>query len=133
MRFTTIALAALAAIVASAAPAGAQAPETHFVCEEVGACEFASIQAAVNTAKAGDTIRVRSGVYDEHVTIPAGKDGLVLRGAQAGVAGSARAGRTAAEESLLYGAPSGTALSVASSGVTVDGFSSTATASWRRS
>jgi hypothetical protein len=127
MRFTTIALAALAAIVASAAPAGAQAPETHFVCEEVGACEFNSIQAAVNTATAGDTIRVRSGLYREHVTIPAGKDGLVLRGAQAGVPGSARAGRSPTEESLVfgasYGASPGTALSVASSGVIVDGFS----------
>ena len=122
LRFTSIALVALAAVVASAPPAGAQAPETLFVCEEVGACQYSSIQSAVNAAKAGDTIRVRSGIYWEHVTIPAGKDGLTLRGAQAGVPAAARVDAPRAQESWLFGDSSGTALSVASSGVTVDGF-----------
>ena len=122
LRFTSITLVALAAVIASAAPAGAQSPATLFVCAEVGACQFSSIQAAVDAAKAGDTIRVRSGLYWEHVTIPAGKDGLTLRGAQAGVPAAARVNAPRAQESWLFGDSSGTALSVASSSVTVDGF-----------
>ena len=109
LRFTSIALAAVAAVVASAAPAGAQTPATLFVCAEAGACEFSSIQAAVDEAKAGDTIRVRSGRYDAHVTIPAGKDALTLRGAQAGVAAGTRTAPTSEEESVLYGSVTGTA------------------------
>ena len=122
LRSTSIALAVLAAVAASASPAGAQTPATLFVCAEAGACQFSSIQAAVDAAKAGDTIRVRSGLYFyKHVTIPAGKDGLTLLGAQAGVAANTRPTVGADGESFLYD-DAGTAVSVASSGVTVDGF-----------
>jgi parallel beta-helix repeat protein len=40
--------------------------------------DFVTIQAAVNAAAPGDTIKVCRGVYIEQVTIPAGKDGLTL-------------------------------------------------------
>jgi parallel beta-helix repeat protein len=44
-----------------------------------GSC-LSSIQAAVTAASPGDTIAVRGGTYYENVTIPAGRDGLILRG-----------------------------------------------------
>jgi len=48
--------------------------ETLVVCPggEIGrgdGCEYASIQAAVNAASPGDTVRVRPGVYQERVTV----------------------------------------------------------------
>ena len=42
--------------------------ETHTVCKN-GRCDFRTIQAAVNAADAGDTIKVRRGVYREAVRI----------------------------------------------------------------
>lgn len=42
--------------------------ETHTVCKK-GRCDFRTIQAAVNAADAGDTIRVKRGVYREAVRI----------------------------------------------------------------
>ena len=42
---------------------------TFTVCKKKGRCDFRSIQKAVNRAKAGDTIRVRNGVYREAVKI----------------------------------------------------------------
>jgi hypothetical protein len=41
---------------------------THTVCKKDG-CDFRTIQAAVNAADAGDTIKVRRGVYREAVRI----------------------------------------------------------------
>ncbi len=43
--------------------------KTYTVCHKKHACDFRSIQKAVNKARAGDTIRVRNGVYREAVTI----------------------------------------------------------------
>jgi parallel beta-helix repeat protein len=42
---------------------------------------YHTIQAAVNAAHAGDTIRVDAGTYQEQVKIGAGKDGITLDGA----------------------------------------------------
>jgi hypothetical protein len=42
---------------------------TLTVCHKKHRCDFRSIQKAVNAAKAGDTIRVRNGVYHEAVKI----------------------------------------------------------------
>ena len=41
--------------------------------------DFNTIQAAVNAAAPGDTIKVCAGTYTEQVTIPASKNGLTLR------------------------------------------------------
>ena len=41
--------------------------DTYTVCKKKGRCDFRTIQKAVNKAKAGDTIRVRNGVYREAV------------------------------------------------------------------
>ena len=43
--------------------------ETHTVCKKKRRCDFRRIQAAVNHAGPGDTIRVRRGVYKEAVRI----------------------------------------------------------------
>jgi hypothetical protein len=80
-----ITIAVLAAVLLVPAAAGAQSyPEpkepgkveprpprpyaTHTVCK-TGRCDFRTIQAAINTADAGDTIKVRPGVYREAVRI----------------------------------------------------------------
>jgi hypothetical protein len=42
---------------------------THTVCKKKRRCDFRSIQKAVNAARAGDTIRVRNGVYREAVKV----------------------------------------------------------------
>ncbi len=43
--------------------------KTHTVCKQKGRCDFTTIQKAVDKAKAGDTIRVRNGTYQEAVRI----------------------------------------------------------------
>jgi parallel beta-helix repeat protein len=48
--------------------------------------EFTSIQAAVNVAHKGDTIRVMPGTYTEQVTVPDTKDRITLTAAQPGTA-----------------------------------------------
>src|SRR5215218_5046638 len=42
---------------------------THTVCKSERRCDFTTIQKAVNAARAGDTVRVRNGVYREAVKI----------------------------------------------------------------
>jgi hypothetical protein len=43
--------------------------KTRTVCRKKGRCDFRTIQAAVNASRAGDTIRVRNGVYKEAVKV----------------------------------------------------------------
>ena len=43
--------------------------KTFTVCKGKGRCDFTTIQKAVDKARAGDTIRVRNGVYREAVKI----------------------------------------------------------------
>jgi len=81
-----ITIAVLAAVLLAPAAASAQsypapkepgkvAPkpprpyETHTVCKKRGRCDFRTIQRAVNAADAGDTIKVKRGVYREAVRI----------------------------------------------------------------
>jgi hypothetical protein len=47
--------------------------KTHTVCKQRNRCGFTTIQKAVDKAKAGDTIRVRNGVYREDVRITGSK------------------------------------------------------------
>ena len=57
------------------------APAAIICVNEAGSagCE-SSIQDGIDAADDGDTVSVRSGTYFENVVIPAGKDGLTLRG-----------------------------------------------------
>jgi hypothetical protein len=84
LRTTTIAVVAAAALLTPAAASAQDYPEpkdpgkveqrprgpfeTHTVCKR-GRCDFRTIQKAVNAAGAGDTIRVKPGVYREAVRI----------------------------------------------------------------
>jgi hypothetical protein len=43
--------------------------KTLTVCKKKGRCDFRTIQKAVNKARAGDTVRVRNGVYREAVKV----------------------------------------------------------------
>src|SRR3954469_12626441 len=113
----TLAITIFAVTAALAATAGPAAAAQLFVYPEAR-CEYPTIQAAVNAAQPGDTIRLRDGIYNENVTVPAGRDGLTFRGAQAGVAGDGTDDR--GPESVLVDM-GGTALRVLSSGVKVDG------------
>jgi hypothetical protein len=88
MRLTFAAVAAAVLLLPAAAGAqtypepkepGKIAPKpkgpfaTHTVCKKKGKCDFGTIQAAVNKAKAGDKITVRKGTYREAVTISGSK------------------------------------------------------------
>src|SRR5919112_2330606 len=88
MRITLAAVAAALLLLPAAAGAqtypepkepGKVAPKpkgpfaTHTVCQQRGRCDFRTIQAAVDKAKAGDKISVRKGVYKESVTISGAK------------------------------------------------------------
>jgi hypothetical protein len=95
-----------------AAPAAA---ETLTVQPDGGACTrgadnvCGSIQQAVGQAAAADTIDIKAGTFPESPQIPAGKDGLIVKG----VAGQTK----------ITGSGTGDVLSVASGNVTVSGLS----------
>jgi hypothetical protein len=84
MRITLAAVAAAALLAPAAASADSYPPpqqpgpvqakpkgphKTYTVCKKKHRCDFRTIQKAVNKARAGDTVKVRSGVYREAVTI----------------------------------------------------------------
>ncbi len=83
MRITIAVLAVLLLAPAAASAQGYPEPKepgkvepkpprpyaTHTVCKQKGKCDFRTIQKAVNAADAGDTIKVRRGVYKEAVRI----------------------------------------------------------------
>ncbi len=82
--------------------------------------DFATIQAAITAASAGDVIQVCAGTYVENVIL---NKSLTLNGAQAGV--DAR-GRAAAESNITPGAGTrGIELRTGSAGSTIDGFTIT--------
>jgi hypothetical protein len=74
-------IARLTLLAAGLVPPAAGAA-TLCVSRDGGACQT-TIQAAVDAARAGDTIRIAPGIYFENVTVPAGKDGLRVVGASA--------------------------------------------------
>lgn len=76
------AAAATAAVLFAAA--GAAQAATICVNPNNASCED-TIQGAVDAAVANDTISVAPGVYFENVNIPAGKDGLTIRGGRSAI------------------------------------------------
>ena len=95
MKRITLAFAASAlALGVMAAPAQA----TTLVVDDNSACPgatFTSIQAAVDAAGPGDTVKVCAGSYPENVVVDSTKAGLLLKGAKANV--DARTRSTAGE------------------------------------
>src|SRR6185437_5573079 len=86
----------------------------------IGNATYATIQAAVNAASAGNIITVDAGTYAEKVTV---NKAVTIEGAQVGVAGQSpnRTGNPATE-SVVTGASGSTSFYVTASGVTIDGF-----------
>lgn len=114
LKALTPALALL--LIALPAPASAV---TRTVC--ASGCDFTTPNAAVNDGNTygGDVVQVAAGSYNGTVTIPAGKDGLQLVGAQAGKDAGTR-NAAPAQESILQ-AP-GDGVRFASQNVIIDGF-----------
>ena len=85
-----------------------------------------TIQDAINSANAGDTLLAPADTYEESITVNV--DNLTLQGEQAGVVPS---GRTAggASESIIDAQTGDKAVDILASGFTLDGFSVTTTAS----
>jgi hypothetical protein len=77
---------------------------------------FTTIQAAVTSATAGDTIQVCAGTYKENVTI---NKSLTLNGANAGIAGNAVRG---AESIILTNGNQLNVVTVTAANVIIDGF-----------
>ena len=75
-----------AAVTAAVLFVGVGTAQADTICvnPDKASCE-ATIQDAVDAAAAGDTIRLASGVYFENVVIPAGKDGLTIRGGRSAI------------------------------------------------
>ncbi len=73
-------LAILVAISSVALGATIYVNNTYPTCDDITGTPYCSIQPAINNAVAGDIISVSIGTYNEDLTIPAGKDNLILTG-----------------------------------------------------
>jgi Ca2+-binding RTX toxin-like protein len=82
----------------------------------VGSGGFASLQAAIDEADAGDTILIAAGAYVGDATVGADKTGLTILGAQAGNDGKLRLPSADTAESTIDGR-----IIVLASDVTIDG------------
>jgi hypothetical protein len=91
---------------------GRQVPNLTF-----GTNAFTSIQAAVNAAKAGDTVRVGSGTFAENVTV---NKPLTLRGNEFGVDARTRRGAETVVNGFFNNGQ--TPFYVTANNVTIDGF-----------
>src|SRR5689334_6375266 len=103
---------------AAAWPAAAHATDIN-VCSS---CAHTTIQSAVNDATGADRVIVAAGAYTEAVSIPAGKDGLTIDGAEAGQKAEGQGATPRAGGETTLGGTTGLtpAFFVSSSNVTID-------------
>lgn len=81
---------------------------------------FATIQAAIDAASAGDTIEVMAGLYEEDLTIQT--ESLTLVGAQGAKVGHDSYRNDHDDESVIDAGGSGTVITITADNVTVRGF-----------
>jgi nitrous oxidase accessory protein NosD len=86
---------------------------------DAGAAPFGTIQEAVDAADPGDLVRVCPGTYDETVTVPVDKHGLIFEGAKAGI--DARS-RSQTGESIITSNGAGGVVRLLADDVVWDGF-----------
>src|SRR5687767_10239496 len=82
----TLTIVALAATIFLGTSISTTSAASTLVVDDNGACPgatYTTIQSAVNTASAGDTVKVCAGTYNENVTVPVALSNLTLEGAQA--------------------------------------------------
>jgi nitrous oxidase accessory protein NosD len=72
-----------------------------------GAADHATIQEAVDEADPWDRIRVCPGTYEETVTVPADKRGLIIKGAKAGIDARRRSPRGKGESEVIANSAGG--------------------------
>ncbi|VAW94395.1 hypothetical protein MNBD_GAMMA23-2537 [hydrothermal vent metagenome] len=79
-----------------------------------------SIQAAINLAQAGDTVKIGEGTFTENITIAGGKAGLTLKGAGADSTMIVSAGGDVAPKFAPPGVPVDIVIDIFSSDVTIE-------------
>lgn len=86
MRGRAIAIIASALLLTTVFPSLATAADdgVEVACttlDQANECEHTTVQAAVDAADAGDTVRILPGTYEEAVTVPPSKEDLTIDGA----------------------------------------------------
>jgi len=74
-------LAVLTGFTVLLAGAPAATAASVIVVAKDGSGNYTTVQAAINAASAGATIKVKAGTYDEVINVPAGKTNLTVEGA----------------------------------------------------
>ena len=117
-----VAVAAALGLSALLAPAADAA--TTIVVAKDGSGNYTTVQAAVDAAAAGSTIKIKAGTYGENVTVPTTKRGLTILGATGNPANIVIAAGHANWMSKPGGGTYGTAgsatVTIAASDVTVE-------------
>ncbi len=94
---------------------GDDVPLVNFGAVVANKGAFGTLSSAIAAASAGDTIHLAPGTYVENITIPAGKDGLVILGAKFGTSGTGRTVSGPGESTINGG------IVVLSNNVVIDG------------
>ena len=116
----------LLADAATSGPRSTTATATAFLTVAAnGSAEYRTVQAAVNAAKAGDTISIAKGTYHETVQVPSSKTGLTISGASGNpqdvVITYGNASGTTRSDGTSYGTLGSATATFAASGMTVTG------------